>query len=283
MSTATQASYMGSEESRASRTSSWVTVAGCESASNRGRSRPESECVATRTVGTDTPDILPPGKHHGACEVRAGRRRSSEVAARDLVTWVQAALAVSDDERALLLWLPEGSGFGYRVDDRGEALREEPIEVVAGSRLAVGTWKDSSVLIWNPTGATHSVWWFFRAARFTGWYVNLEIRGQRWTDDRRRGIDLADLGLDVVVDPDLAWRWKDEEDFRAFTGAPGYWTPGQAEAARAEGLRVVALIEEGSFPFDGTYCDFNPDPTWGVPALPLGWDSPPAVGTASLP
>jgi hypothetical protein len=30
------------------------------------------------------------------------------------------------------------------------------------------------------------LWWFFDANLFTGWYVNLEIRGQRWSDGQRR-------------------------------------------------------------------------------------------------
>ena len=220
-------------------------------------------------------------KHDGAVRFERGDvvlRRSRR---GDIVTWVQAALAVSDDERGLLLWLPEGSGFGYRVDDQGRAIREEPIEILSASALVAGTWKDNSVLIWNPAGAAHSVWWFFRAGRFNGWYVNLEVRASRWAEGPRQGIDVADLALDVVVDPDLTWRWKDEEDFGAYTGVPSYWTAEQAGAARSEGLRVIALAEQGSFPFDGTYCDFTPDPTWVAPVLPLGWENPPAEGSTA--
>lgn len=198
-----------------------------------------------------------------------------------VITWVQATRVVADDESGLLLWLPEGSGFGRRVDDHGRVTREEPIEVVAARALTAGTWRDNSVLIWNPHGVAHSLWWFFHAGRFTGWYVNLEIRGPRWSDGARCGLDVADMGLDVVVGPDRTWRWKDEDDFATFTDAPGYWTAEQAAAARVEGRRVIAMAEEGGFPFDGTYCDFLPDPTWSVPTLPPGWDNPRAAGTAS--
>ena len=34
---------------------------------------------------------------------------------------------------------------------------------------------------------------------------------------------------------------------------------------RADGPRVVKLIEAGEFPFDGTWTDFVPDPSWRVP------------------
>jgi hypothetical protein len=206
---------------------------------------------------------------HGDVVLRRSRRGL-------VVTWVQATRVVRDDEDGLLLWLPVASGFGYRADDQGRAIREEPIDVVATRQLVAGQWKNNSVLIWNPAGAAHSLWWFFHANRFTGWYVNLEIRGPRWSDGPRRGIDVADMGLDVVVDPDRTWRWKDEDDFAAFTDAPGYWTAAQAVAARAEGRRLIALAEEARFPFDGTYCDFAPDPTWSPPTLPTGWDTPPS-------
>ncbi len=191
------------------------------------------------------------------------------------MTWVQATRVVRDDEHGLLLWLPVGSGFGHRADHQGRATREEPIDVVATRPLVAGQWQNNSVLIWNPTGAEHSLWWFFNANQFTGWYVNLEIRGPRWSDGHRRGIDVADLGLDVVINPDYTWRWKDEDDFAAFTDAPGYWTAAQAVAARTEGRRVIALAEQAKFPFDGTHCDFTPDPTWSPPDLPTAWDTPP--------
>ncbi|TDD57056.1 DUF402 domain-containing protein [Kribbella antibiotica] len=189
-----------------------------------------------------------------------------------VVTWVQATRVVRDDEDGLLLWVPAGSGFGHRADDQGRATREEPIDVVATRALVADRWKNSSVLIWNLAGAEHSLWWFFEAGLFTGWYVNLEIRGPRWSG----GIDVADLGLDVVVNLDRTWSWKDEDDFATFTDAPGYWTAAEAVAARAEGLRVIALAEAGKFPFDGTYCDFAPDPTWLPPELPTGWGNPPS-------
>jgi len=42
---------------------------------------------------------------------------------------------------------------------------------------------------------------------------------------------------------------------------------------RAEGERVIADIEAARFPFDGTWCDFRPDPAWPTPVLPsTGWD-----------
>jgi hypothetical protein len=38
---------------------------------------------------------------------------------------------------------------------------------------------------------------------------------------------------------------------------------------------VIKVIEAGEFPFDGTWTDFVPDPSWQTPTdLPDGWDRP---------
>ncbi|MDT5025951.1 MAG: hypothetical protein QOE61_2377, partial [Micromonosporaceae bacterium] len=88
-------------------------------------------------------------------------------------------------------------------------------------------------------------------------------------------IDIVDHHLDIVVAPDRTWRWKDEQDFAECTGVPGFWTGPEAREIRAEGLRVVAALGDGRFPFDGTWCDFRPDPTWTLPDhLPAGWQRP---------
>ncbi|MEV8513659.1 hypothetical protein [Dactylosporangium sp. NPDC051484] len=53
-------------------------------------------------------------------------------------------------------------------------------------------------------------------------------------------------------------------------GEPGFWSPAEAGLIRAEGLRVVAAIEAGRFPFDGTWWGLRPDPAWPrLPADPL--------------
>jgi hypothetical protein len=88
----------------------------------------------------------------------------------------------------------------------------------------------------------------------------------------------VDQDLDIVVAPDRNWRWKDEEEFAAHLAHPEvYWVP-DPDAVRAEGERLVKLVEAGEFPFDGTGTDFRPDPGWAVPTgMPAGWDRPRAT------
>ena len=84
-------------------------------------------------------------------------------------------------------------------------------------------------------------------------------------------------GVLMLTPPDAAhsvwWFFTDSGEFAERLGFPShYWVRDEAPV-RAEGARVVKLIEAGEFPFDGTWCDFRPDPQWTVPAaLPDGWD-----------
>jgi len=182
---------------------------------------------------------------------------------------------VAHGSDGLWLWLAAGSPLWDAQLPGSRHLRDlDPAERPPGGYpLAEGVWHQSSALIFQPDGAGHAVWWLFApGAGFGGWYVNLEHRVREGED-----IHVNDLELDLTVEPDRSWQWKDEESFAAKTGHPAYWTAEQAAAARAEGRRVAALAEAGAFPFDGTWCDYRPPADWGLPALP-----PPPPG-ASLP
>ena len=190
--------------------------------------------------------------------------------------WVRPCRVVSDDPRGLLLWLAARSPVANEVAQDGRGMRDMPFAewVTLPYRLHVAPWRGPGVLMLTPPDAAHSVWWFFTdSGEFGGWYVNLEEPAVRWDDGQLAGVDIVDQDLDIQVGPDLSWRWKDEEEFAERLGFPShYWVRDEAPV-RAEGARVVKLIEAGEFPFDGTWCDFRPDPQWTVPAaLPDGWD-----------
>lgn len=166
----------------------------------------------------------------------------------------------------LLLWLATGSPV-WRVDlPGGVHLRDLPPHdrPAGGHPVKTDRWSLGDALIYQPTGASHAVFWFYAAdLGFRGWYVNLERRTRRGED-----IDVEDLELDVTVAPDRSWQWKDERSFAEKTGHPAYWSAEEAHAIRAEGRHVAGLAEAGAFPFDGTWCDFVPPASWAVPPLP---------------
>jgi hypothetical protein len=197
------------------------------------------------------------------------------------IGWVRPARVISDDERGLLLWLARGTVVVNEVAADGRGMRAMPFAEWLGLdyRLLVGSWQGPGVLKLLPPGAPHSVWWFRDdAGTFTNWYVNLEEPGVRWDDGAVAGVDVVDQDLDVVVHPDRSWQWKDEGEFTERLAFPGrYWVSDEA-AVRAAGERVIKQAEAGEFPFDGTWVDFTPDPSWPVPtSLPDGWDRPAAL------
>lgn len=189
--------------------------------------------------------------------------------------WVGRAAAV--DERGLWLWVASGSAYRDIGAADGRAFREVPFREWGKTDKALRalTWNGDMLLL-HPADGAHSVWFFFTpAGEFRSWYVNLEEPAAWWKDEATAGIDTVDYDLDIVVAPDRSWRWKDEEEFADHLAHPdSYWVP-DADAVRAEGERLVAVVEAGRFPFDGTRTDFRPDPSWTVPlTMPPGWDRP---------
>ncbi len=183
----------------------------------------------------------------------------------------------ADDERGLCLWIPDGSVYQDIGAADGRTFREVPFGEwpVTPKRLHQMRWR-SSVLMVHPPEGDYSLWLFFGpGGEFRSWYVNLERPVVRWDDGALAGLDTLDYDLDIVAQPDRSWRWKDEDEFAYHLSHPDVYWCEDPEAVRAEGRRVVKLIEAGEFPFDGSWCDFVPDPAWGVPAeIPAGWDRP---------
>ncbi|MGC5018019.1 DUF402 domain-containing protein [Micromonospora sp. DT47] len=179
-------------------------------------------------------------------------------------TWMQPMRVVADDTRGLLLWHPAGSDFARLIDADGNTQHEITVDRMRDPRLTVLTWQDFDILVLMPPTAAYSVWWFFRDGAFAGWYVNLEEPYTRRPD----GVDTNDLVLDLVVTPERRWEWKDTDEFDARIGNPLYFDRATAAAVRAEGARLITLVEAGDFPFDGTYTDFRPDRTWPALRLP---------------
>ena len=89
---------------------------------------------------------------------------------------------------------------------------------------------------------------------------------------RRRGAPTGsayteDHTLDIWVEADGSWRWKDEDELQTAV-LLGYFTVGEAAAFRAEGERVVA-----EWPFPTGWEEWRPEPSLEVPAVPAGWDA----------
>jgi hypothetical protein len=197
---------------------------------------------------------------------------------RSRVAVVRPVRVVFDDERGLLVWLARGTEGHQEVTLDGRGTRSMPFSewITQEYVLRLGSWQGPGILMFFPPQADHSVWWFWDDDwQFECWYVNLEKHMVRWDDGAVAGVDIVDQDLDVVVAPDRGWEWKDEDEFAERLALPDhYWVPDEA-AVWAEGRRVIKTAEAGDFPFDGTWVDFRPEPSWvQPPLLPDGWDRP---------
>ncbi|GGM54213.1 hypothetical protein GCM10012275_26630 [Longimycelium tulufanense] len=171
-----------------------------------------------------------------------------------------------DDGSVLLAWLPVDTEIvGTRLvdgrDQRDASLTER--FTLPRERFR-SRWHRTSNVRLIDEDSWSSVWWFFEPdGTFHHWYVNLEVPVGRTahTVDRRDGV------LDLRVSPDRGWEWKDEDEAGAAVDA-GLFTAAEMAQLRAEGERMIALAEAGRFPFDGTWCDFRPEPGWDRPRLP---------------
>ncbi len=139
--------------------------------------------------------------------------------------------------------------------------------------LQTGRWQlqevalDYDGLILARPGEAHAVHVMWdRARAFTGWYVNLQEPLRRTA----LGFDFMDQALDLVVQPDLTWAWKDEDELQQAV-ALGLFSAQQAQAIRAEGERVVERLRARQSPFSDGWEHWRPPAAWPAPSWPAGW------------
>ena len=118
-------------------------------------------------------------------------------------------------------------------------------------------------------GEAHAIGLFWRGAEreFVGWYGDLQTPLTRTAV----GFDTVDHVLDVVITPDRSWSWKDEDEF-AVVQLRGLISPSDAAGIRGEGERVIAALEQNTWPFAAGWELWQPDASWPLPVLPDGWD-----------
>ena len=180
---------------------------------------------------------------------------------------------VRDDGDSVALWYPKGTWWKAPTTPP-----TRPREATRGERLAtclrLGEWVfvdaawDVATLALMRAGDWHAVWvsWLDSGEHW-GWYVNLQKPYRRTAC----GFATMDLMLDVIVDADRSWRWKDEDELATFVER-GVFDATLAERVREEGLRVVRRAERNEPPFDEPWPEWRPDPSWAPPSLPAGWD-----------
>jgi hypothetical protein len=198
-----------------------------------------------------------------------------------------AHYVVEDEDREDLLavWLPAGGERRF-IDLADRTHEVAPVPWTLDTlRLMIPGKAYSIMLFWGAArridepSAHFPRWESLREERaraaqrvdlpreFMGWYVNLEAPFVRTAI----GVDTSDNNLDILVDPDLSWEWKDEEYTQHWEDM-GVFTPEDTAGFYAAGTDVIALVEGRRFPFDGALQDFQPPPHWGMPKFHPDWE-----------
>jgi hypothetical protein len=174
---------------------------------------------------------------------------------------------VRDEPDLVALYWPAGT------PDIVPRERVTPQQLVSADQLDLveRLWVDTDVLMLATPGAAHAVYamWEHGHTSFRCWYVDLQEPLRRTPI----GFDTMDHLLDIVVSPDRSeWRWKDENEF-AEAVAIGVFALEEARAIRAEGERVIGLLETNESPFCDGWESWSPPPQWGIPGLPEDWET----------
>lgn len=170
------------------------------------------------------------------------------------------ATVVDDTEERVILYVAHGTVCLWPTRSRAAELADG-----AGWGHAERVWRGHA-LVFAPAGAAHAptaVWdrdWAFRQ-----WKINIQEPLRRTPV----GFDTMDHILDVVVGPDLAWRWKDEELFEEAVGL-GVYSAEEEAAIRQEGERAAEALVQRMPALAKRWEPWRPDPAWTVPVLPKG-------------
>ena len=181
--------------------------------------------------------------------------RSADAAWRDVhlgrVWRAQACRIVEETPDVVALWIPAGAPAKIPAGGLRIPGDEWELEDTAPSR--------DQICVARP-GRAHSIYLFWSDdGGLERWYVNFERPLRR----SPVGFDTFDEKLDLIVQADGSYRWKDEDELEQ-AAALGLL---DADAVREEAARV---LEE--WPFPTGWENWQPDPLWPSPQLPKGWD-----------
>jgi hypothetical protein len=178
---------------------------------------------------------------------------------------VKPVTIVEDTDERAIFWLPIGTPT--MKPELLHPTSEGPRRWDQGWRLVPSVWRRSEVLIIIQKNQLRATWVRWSKDReFEGWDVNIQSPLHR----TNLGFDIQDYQLDIVVEPNRQWRWKDENEL-ALAVELGRLTIDQAKAVRSEGESAVADIEGNVTPFCDEWVHWQPTGDLGLPVLSKEW------------
>jgi protein associated with RNAse G/E len=190
---------------------------------------------------------------------------------RQRVWHVQPTIVVKDSPKEIVLTLlpgtecvaPEGYLEGKQSDKRRWNFKDKYW------KWEKYDWRTNRLLILLEPDKFYSTMYFWNHAtnEFLCYYMNFQVPYERGTNS----VDTLDLDLDLIINPDFSFQWKDEEDYQqAIRHAiiSSEWVKG-IETAKGD---IFEKLEKRQYPYDGSWLDWMPDPNWTPPKLPKNWD-----------
>ena len=180
---------------------------------------------------------------------------------------VKPVTVVEDSDARIALWLPVGTPT--KKPESPAHRSGKPRNWVSGSwALSDSIWQWAELLIIVRPGERRATWVRWSAEGvFQGWYVNLQSQLTR----TGMGFDHRDHQLDIIVEPDRRWKWKDREELD-LAASQGRMTPEEGRAVEEEGDRAVAEIEgSGGLYWEG-WENWRPETSLPRPELRADWD-----------
>jgi len=185
------------------------------------------------------------------------------------VLWAQPLRVVEDTPDMIALYMAEGTLWKEPRNTRGERVACVYLRKEEKWFLMDVTWRGLGRLSLTIPGSMFSVYIFWNShyRDIKCWYINLEDP----LHHTPTGFEHTDMELDAVLSGDLSeWHWKDEANFRAVESY-GLISQEKALKLRAEGERVVKMLQSGTSPFN-RWRTWVPPQNWQGISMPSGWD-----------
>jgi predicted RNA-binding protein associated with RNAse of E/G family len=182
-------------------------------------------------------------------------------------------IVVRDTDEYVALWMPKGTLWRSSTTPATRPRPEERSERIL-SCLEQCDWVMQerelglSLLWYIGIGDSYATTLSWSGSGELGvFYVNVQEPVRR----TERGFRTMDLLLDVVIQPDGAWSLKDEDELKA-AQARGLIDPLQAAVLRVQARQAVDVMKANEPPFCEPWLSWRPEASWGLPALPEGWE-----------
>jgi protein associated with RNAse G/E len=187
----------------------------------------------------------------------------------------QSARVVRDSAEETILLVEPGAECvapaGYLHHRHGDGSAWDRWKETLGNSLNIQTftWHTNRFLILLEPEKYYSIIyiWKYDTCEFQYYYVNFQLPFTRTAC----GFDTLDLDLDILVDLNNEWEWKDISDYERGIKSGGIsneWRR-RIEESKEE---VLTRIAQRLYPFDQTWLGWLPDPGWPKTTLPSGWD-----------